>query len=141
MGPRRIGRVPIVDDVHVIADTLQMIFTRAGYETFAVYSAEEAIELIERTSWIPEFALLDVNLPGMNGLDLSLWLRTTCPECAATFLSGDDQTSELLELSARCGDLFEVLAKPIHPRDLLGLAAESMPAKKLEAEPELPLLN
>lgn len=130
MGPNKIARVLIVDDEHVIADTLRIIFSKAGYESCAVYSAEEAIAVVQ-AGWIPEFALLDVHLPGMNGLSLSLWLGAACPDCAFTLFSGDNRTSELLEAAAESGDNFEVLAKPVHPEDLLGLVAKSLPAPEV----------
>jgi CheY-like chemotaxis protein len=62
-------RVLIVDDEHIIADTLVAIFSGAGYESRAAYSAEGALGLIP--SWPPQLAIVDVILPGMNGIDFA----------------------------------------------------------------------
>ena len=75
-------RLLIVDDEHIIADTLATIFANAGYEAKAVYTAEAALTLIEE--WAPDLALIDVFLPGMNGVDLALRLKAELPGCRLT---------------------------------------------------------
>ena len=69
----------IVDDERLISDTLFMIFTKAGYETRAVYSADDALKVVKVKNWIPQFALLDVHLPGNDGVGLGILLRSPAP--------------------------------------------------------------
>ena len=110
-------RVLIVDDEHVIADTLAMIFCAARYDARAVYSAEEAVAMVP--GWQPQLAIIDVCLPGMNGIDLAVLLKTACPGCRATLISGAPGTSDLLTVAYP----FEVLAKPVPPAELLDIAS------------------
>jgi CheY-like chemotaxis protein len=117
-----VHRVLVVDDEPVIADTLLKIFSKAGYEARAVHSAEEAILLVITAQWVPHFTLVDVHLPGMNGIDLAILLRAECPDCRISLFSGQTSTSALLDAAASEGHFFEVLAKPVHPSDLLNLA-------------------
>lgn len=119
-------RVLIVDDAPVISDTLLKIFTNAGYDARAVYSAEEAIALVRTTHWIPQFTLVDVQLPGMNGVDLAILLKAECPHCTISLFSGHATTSDLLEAAAKKGHVFEVVAKPVHPEHLLTLASQRL---------------
>jgi len=109
-----------VDDEHVITETLVKIFSNAGYEARGVYSAEEALALID--SWVPEMAVVDIHLPGMNGIDLAIFMKAECPKCNLILFSGHGGAAELLSAAAHGGHTFNVLGKPIHPSELLVLA-------------------
>jgi DNA-binding response OmpR family regulator len=116
------GAVPsnivlIVDDDQAIADTLALIFSLHGYDARVAYSAEQAIESI--ASCVPDMALLDVNLPGMNGIDLAIVLKDSHPGCHVLLVSGHESTHALLEAAAKKGHMFDILAKPIHPTFIL----------------------
>jgi len=119
-------RVLIVDDEHVIADTLVTIFSAAGYESRAAYSAEGALELIP--SWPPHFAIVDVILPGMNGIDLAILLKAISPDCTVQLFSGQIDTASMLEAARGRGHDFVVFTKPVHPTELLALASALFPA-------------
>lgn len=116
-------RVLIVDDERTITDTLVTIFSGRGYETRGVYSAEEARKVI--LDWPPDLAIIDVRLPGMNGVDLAILLKAEHPSCRLTLFSGHTSTAELLEFAESQGHHFDIVAKPIHPEELLDWAAES----------------
>jgi CheY-like chemotaxis protein len=114
-------RVLIVDDEHVVADTLAAIFSSSGYQARAAYSAEEALHLIP--VWMPELAIVDVYLPKMNGIELAILLRAQYPKCRLSLFSGQAGTSELIAAAEAGGYCFEVLAKPIPPAEMLRIAA------------------
>lgn len=118
-------RVLIVDDEHIIADSLVIIFSNAGYESRAAYSAEEALELIP--SWQPHFAIVDVILPAMNGIDFAMLLKAISPGCTVQLFSGQMGTDYLLETTRHHGNAFEVLAKPVHPTEFLAIASALFP--------------
>jgi DNA-binding response OmpR family regulator len=61
VAPASNGRILVIDDERVIADTLATIFSRSGYESRATYSAESAILVLEK--WLPHLAVIDVVLP------------------------------------------------------------------------------
>ena len=88
-------------------------------------SAEIAFELI--AGWPPHFAIVDVVLPAMNGIDFAILLKATIPGCMVQLFSGQLDTSRLLEEARRNGHPFEVLAKPVHPSEFLHLASELFP--------------
>ena len=113
-------RVLFVDDERLIADTLAIIFSSQGYETRAVYSAEQALELI--SDWIPNLAIIDVRLPGMNGIDLAILLKAEYPDCRLSLFSGQASTSDLLELARQNGHSFDIIAKPVPPGEFLAQA-------------------
>jgi len=75
-----------VDDEPVIAHTASRILSHEGYDTRLVYSAEEALELI--SLWVPHLAVIDVRLPGMNGVDLAIRLKAELPNRKLVLLTG-----------------------------------------------------
>jgi CheY-like chemotaxis protein len=123
MGPEI--RVLIVDDEHIIADTLKTIFSNAGYSALAAYSAEEALLLI--AEWGPQLAVVDVHLPGMNGIDLAIQVRAEYPLCETLLFTGLGNADELLESARQLGHDFQVLAKPVPPAEFLNVAASLFP--------------
>ena len=115
-----------MDDERVVSDTLCRIFAHAGYEVRALSSAEQALELVRMNRWIPQFTLLDVHMPGMNGVELAILLKAECPDCQITLLSGYAGTADLLDAAAHAGHVFRAMPKPVHPSELLSLAAERL---------------
>lgn len=114
-------KVLVIDDEVNVADTLALIFTKEGYEARVAYSAEEAIEVI--ADWRPDLAIVDVMLPGMNGVDFALVLKANYPDCSLLLFSGEQGTYELLTKAATEGNIFEILAKPVPPAYMLEAAA------------------
>lgn len=110
-------RVIVVDDEQVIANTLAIILNQAGFEARAVFSGQQAIELLE--SFQPEMLIADVVMPGMTGIEAAIAIRNKLPKCNILLFSGQAATTELLEHARAQGHEFEILAKPVHPSDLL----------------------
>jgi CheY-like chemotaxis protein len=116
------SRVLLVDDERVIADTLSIIFSNAGYETKVVYSAEDALALMP--TWTPDVAILDVVLPKMTGVDLAIRLKAEYPGTKVLLFSGHGATGDILERARDDGHAFECLGKPVHPSILLSLLGD-----------------
>ena len=110
-------RVLVADDERVIADTLAMILSQSGFETRAVYSGEQALEVA--ASFQPEMLISDVIMAGVNGIDAAIEIRRMLPQIKVLLFSGQAATADLLEKARARGYDFEILAKPVHPQDLL----------------------
>jgi CheY-like chemotaxis protein len=110
-------RVLVVDDERVIADTLAIILNQAGYNASAVYSGTAAVE--QAKSIKPNLVISDVIMPDMNGIDAAIKIRASVPSCKILLFSGQAATADLLENARQHGHEFEILAKPVHPQDLL----------------------
>jgi len=117
-------KILIIDDEPTIADTLALIFSSSGYEARAVYSAEHALEVLE--DWRPDLAVIDVVLPGMNGIEFAIFLKANYPSCQFLLFSGQPGTSGLQEDARKKGHLFEILAKPLHPTFMLATVSEML---------------
>ena len=117
-------KILIIDDEPTIADTLVVIFSSSGYDSRAVYSAEQALEVLEE--WRPDLAIIDVVLPGMNGIEFAIFLKASYPDCQFLLFSGQPGASGLLEEARNKGHLFEILAKPLHPTFMLATVSEML---------------
>lgn len=62
--------VLIVEDERVSRRALTALMTASGYATEAAGSAEEALDAVRTEGVHPDIALVDLDLPGMNGLEL-----------------------------------------------------------------------
>jgi FixJ family two-component response regulator len=109
--------VYVVDDEPVIATTLAAILNAYGFRATAYTSAKDAIKAAECDG--PSLLITDVVMPGMNGVDLAIHLKSICPECKMLLFSGQATTAHLLEAASKLGHDFQLLSKPIHPTDLL----------------------
>jgi len=110
-------RVLIADDEEVIADTLAMILSQAGFETQAVYSGEEALSILH--DFNPDMLISDVIMSGITGIETAIRVRALLPSCKVLLFSGQATTRNLLDVASAQGYEFELLTKPIHPADLL----------------------
>jgi CheY-like chemotaxis protein len=109
--------VLVADDEQVIANTLAIILNQAGFEARAVYSGEMVIEALE--SFRPDMLISDVIMTGMTGIEAAIAVRKKMPGCKVLLFSGQAATADLLEKARADGHEFEILAKPVHPTDLL----------------------
>jgi CheY-like chemotaxis protein len=109
--------VLIADDERVIADTLAIILNQHGFQATAVYSGERAVEMAQKIK--PNMIISDVIMQDMNGIDAAIQIRKMLPQCKILLFSGQAATADLLERARSQGHDFEILAKPVHPQDLL----------------------
>ena len=110
-------KILVVDDEPIIADTIVAILLRHGFEATAAYSGSEAIE--RAGEFCPDSVLSDVLMPGIDGVQTAMSLREMCPSIRVLLFSGQAAISDLLQEARARGLRFELLAKPIHPDELL----------------------
>jgi CheY-like chemotaxis protein len=115
--PQAKPKVLVADDERVIADTLAIILNQSGFDATAVYSGEKAVEAAR--SLKPDMLISDVIMTDMNGIDAAITIRTLLPDCKILLFSGQAATADLLDRARVQGHEFEILAKPVHPQDLL----------------------
>lgn len=110
-------RVFVVDDEVVIADTLATILKISGFTAIAFNNPKLALTAAHLNP--PDLLISDVVMPQLSGVDLAIQIRTIHPGCKILLLSGQAQTKNLLRVAREAGHDFLLLAKPVHPRDLL----------------------
>ncbi len=120
--PQAKPRVLVVDDERVIADTRAIILNQHGFEASAVYTGTGAVERAKTIR--PDLIISDVIMPDMNGIEAAIHIRGFLPGCKILLFSGQAATADLLESARAQGHEFEILAKPVHPQDLLAKLRE-----------------
>ncbi len=108
--------VLVVDDEHIIANTLSMILNTSGSEALAVCSGGA---LQGFGSFEPDVVIRDVVMAEISGIETAIALRTQRPDCKILLFSGQAATTDLLRHAREQGRRFEIMAKPVHPSDLL----------------------
>jgi DNA-binding NtrC family response regulator len=108
----------VVDDERSLADTLAAMMQVVGWRSRAVYCAEEAIEIF-RTEEEPALMISDVVMPGANGVELAVQVRRLWPQVQILLVSGNAATQEIVNTAHADGHAFELLAKPVPPKQLL----------------------
>src|SRR6201999_1839740 len=110
-------KVLVADDEQVIANTLAIILNQAGFEARGGYSGEKAVGGLG--AFRPDMLISDVIMTGMTGIEAAIQTRAKLPNCKVLLFSGQAATADLLERARAQGHEFEILAKPVHPTDLL----------------------
>ena len=109
-----------MDDELVVRDSLARWFAAEGYETKALASAREALDLADR-EW--DLALLDIKMPGMDGLEVLRRMRSRPRPPPVTILTAHATATNTIE-AMRIG-AFDHLTKPIG-REALARALNAM---------------
>lgn len=117
MGTQPAMRVLVVDDEHLIADTLALILSLKGFEAQTAYSGKEAIETAK--SMKPHIVLSDVVMRETGGIEAALEISRLFPRCQIILFSGQASTVDLLEQARQNGVGWEVWQKPLHPTTLV----------------------
>lgn len=107
-------KLMLVEDHFALRDMVTESLVEYGYEVFAFESAEDALQLamIEEV----QVAVLDINLPGEDGLFLAEELRTRNPNIGIVILSARNQVSDKILGYSAGADIY--LPKPIEPEEL-----------------------
>jgi DNA-binding response OmpR family regulator len=108
-----VSTVLVVDDEPIVRDVVVRYLERDGYKTLAAASGGEAQRLLERE--LPSLVVLDVMLPGVNGLDLCRWIRSRSEVPIVMLTARGEESDRIVGLELGADDY---LTKPFSPREL-----------------------
>jgi DNA-binding NtrC family response regulator len=111
------ARVVVVDDEHIIADTLTEILNSHGFQAKALYSGEAAVEEVH--NFRPQFVLSDVRMGGIDGVEAAKRIRRLHPECRIILFTASPVRHSIHAVIDRLG--FEFIERPLHPQEVLAL--------------------
>jgi len=128
--PQPSARILIVDDEFSVRDSLAHWFRKDGYEVQAASDADQALEAMQSTVF--DVVLLDVRLPGMDGMRFLEEIRRTAPTTIVimiTAFASVDTAVRALKLGAA-----DYVTKPINPEELSHVVAQSLAQQRLREE-------
>ncbi|MBZ5583159.1 MAG: sigma-54 dependent transcriptional regulator [Acidobacteriia bacterium] len=124
------GRILIVDDELVVRDSLGKWFTSEGYTARPVGSAREALETIQQTEF--DIALIDIKMPGMDGMELQSRLRDADPDLTIVIMTGYASVETAVQALKR--GAYDYITKPVDPDELSHLVSNALEHKRARRE-------
>jgi two-component system, NtrC family, nitrogen regulation response regulator NtrX len=93
------SRILVIDDESAIRDSLKMTLEYNGYDFIGAATGQEGLALAEREA--PDLVLLDIKMPGMDGMDVLGRLRSINEALPVVMISGHGTTSTAVEAIKR----------------------------------------
>jgi len=111
------ARILVVDDQEANVQVVGSILGELGFEITPASSGEQALRRI--SAKLPDLVLLDLIMPGMNGLDTCRLIRALpgCEELPVIFLSADDDKNSVVRALEAGG--VDYVTKPFNPSELI----------------------
>lgn len=116
--------VLLVDDEADIVEGLESAFHRIEWKTRSAFSGKEALSILD-DGFRPSIVLLDIKMPGENGVDFIPRIRKRDEECCIIMLTGDDQNIDYVRKSLKDGAC-DYFIKPELPRNVVGRAIQKL---------------
>lgn len=131
----------IIEDEKNINDILAFNFQKEGYKTISAYDGISGVQMQEQNK--PDIILLDINLPGMDGMDVCKEIRKTSTVPIIMLTAREDEVDKVLGLELGADDY---ITKPYSARELSArvkalLRRAEMTAAKAEAEQDTNIIT
>jgi DNA-binding NtrC family response regulator len=126
------NRVLVVDDEQAVCRLVTAIFTAEGFEVLAAHDGMEGLK--RATADQPDVLLLDVRLPGLDGLEVLERLKATLPALPVVMLTGSSD----VKTAVRATQLgaFDYLTKPIDRKEIVHVVRRALELSSLRLEVE-----
>ena len=124
------ARLLIVDDELILTKALSRYLNSEGYETVAANNGAEAIELLKGERF--DVMLTDLNMPGMDGLELIKTAQTLSPHMATIIMTGFGSIGSAVE--AMKAGAFHYVTKPFELDDIGLLIKKAIEHSNLKGE-------
>ena len=111
----RTNEILVVDDDPNVRDLVRAVFEKQGIKCRVARNAIEGIQLAKEHT--PAAALLDVNMPGMNGFEALPKILAESPDTKVVMLTAREQEADILEGFALGSD--DYVVKPFIPQELV----------------------
>ncbi|HZY31977.1 MAG TPA: sigma-54 dependent transcriptional regulator [Candidatus Methylomirabilis sp.] len=120
----------IVDDERTLARSIKLFLAEQGYEAEVAENGEKALELLERLR--PDLVFLDVNLPGISGIDLLKRIKEYDRNIAVIIMTAYGSIEGAVE-AVKLG-AFDYIKKPVDLDELKLLADRALETSRLKQE-------
>jgi len=123
-------RILVIDDEAPIRDSLKMTLEYEGYDFIGAATGQEGLALVEREA--PDLVLLDVKMPGMDGLEVLERLRNMNESLPVVVVSGHGTISTAVEATKK--GAFDFIEKPFASERVLVSLRNALDSRQLRDE-------
>ncbi len=127
------SRILIAEDEDTTRQVLEATLRKEGYETISSPDAEQAMDLLLRSSL--DLILTDLHLPGASGIDLLKKAQSVCPDIPVIVMTAFGTVQSAVE--AMKSGAYDYITKPVHPYELKSLVSRVLEHHKLVEEVDL----
>jgi DNA-binding NtrC family response regulator len=120
----------IVDDENVVRDSLGKWFEDEGYAVDTAISARDALRKLPLQHW--DLALVDIKMPGMDGLELQRKMREADAEITIIIMTG--YASVETAIQALKDGAYDYIMKPFDPDDLAHVVRKALEHRRMKEE-------
>jgi DNA-binding NtrC family response regulator len=124
------ARVMIVDDEAVVRESLGNWFRDEGYDVDVAESAQDALAKLANSSW--DVFLIDIRMPGIDGLELQRKLKEAQPDCTIIIMTAYASVETAVEGMKQ--GAYDYIIKPFDPDDLEHTVRNAIERKNLVTE-------
>ncbi len=114
-----VPKIMIVDDSLSVRKSLSLLIEDSGFDTLLAKDGLEAVELMSETK--PDIALVDMEMPRMNGLELTAHIRSNAATSKLPVFMITSRTTEKHREQAKTAGVSAYLTKPYQDTELLDL--------------------
>jgi two-component system, NtrC family, response regulator HydG len=120
----------VVDDEPSVRDSLGEWFASEGYETKVACCAKEALAALAARQY--DLALLDIKMPGMDGMELQQRLHESDPDLIVIIMTGYATVETAVQALKR--GAYDYLTKPVDPDELSHAVAKALEHRRARRE-------
>ena len=120
----------IVDDENVVRDSLGKWFEEEGFNVETATSARDTLLKLPGQRW--DLALVDIKMPGMDGLELQRKIREVDPEIIVIIMTG--YASVETAVQALKDGAYDYIMKPFDPDDLSHVIRKALEHRRVKQE-------
>jgi two-component system, OmpR family, alkaline phosphatase synthesis response regulator PhoP len=135
MSSTPLARILVVDDEPAILELVAVYLQKEGYQVLTAADGPSGLKAARTLK--PDVVVLDVMLPGMDGLELLARLRRESSVYVLMLTARSDETDKIVGLSVGADDY---LTKPFSPRELVARIKAGLRRIHTPNEPEAPAI-
>ncbi|MBU2622074.1 MAG: response regulator [Proteobacteria bacterium] len=125
-------RILLVDDEVAFADNLLKLLSKRGYDVVVVYNGADAVKTVGEKEF--DVIILDMKMPGMDGIATLKEIRKIAPLVEVVILTGHGSVESGIEGMQQ--GAFDYLMKPVRIDDLQEKVSEAYQRKLIQIERE-----
>ena len=120
------ARVLIVDDDKNICAILAALMKKEGLEPMVAYDGEKALKMVQADT--PDLLLVDMMLPGMDGMEVLRKTRELDPDLPVVFITASDEVN--LKRPMPVAGCAQLLRKPFSSDELITAVRAAIPVQR-----------